>query len=117
MTKQEKAKWRAVVRVLRQRPTVSLATLVWYALLLTCVIYPEFVVHAGATTILHMFAFIIGVSLGMVPLIFLIRAIEFEMRRLKQAEGRLCGWCGYDLSGLTEVGDPSTTCPECGRMS
>jgi len=85
--------------VLRQRPAVSLLTLVWYALLLTSVMVPEFVVRAGATTPLHLFVLIIGTSLGMVPLIDLIRAIEFEMRRLKQAEGRLCGWCGYDYRG------------------
>jgi hypothetical protein len=43
-------------------------------------------------------------------MVFVMRRLIRVSRRVHAAAGRLCVYCGYDVSRLT----PKGTCPECG---
>ncbi len=59
-----------------------------------------------------------GVGVHAVPVVFIMAGMAlFSLalvrlrRRLREAGGRLCLRCGYDLRGIDDPG----ACPECGR--
>jgi hypothetical protein len=57
----------------------------------------------------------VAVSVALFPVVVLQPALWWRCRGLRrlalEKDGRVCVWCGYDLSTLGE----GCTCPECGR--
>lgn len=56
--------------------------------------------------------------LGVLPLAVVTPIAWWKMRRIRrafdEAEGRICTFCAYNLTGLPEG---AATCPECGRRA
>lgn len=90
-------------------PAIVIRAAAWNALPLLSLPFGVYVIMSESIPSL-LFLVALGVLTMLGQAMFFSRMLRLR-RRLREASGRICLKCGFDLRGLEESG----TCPECGR--